>query len=66
MRIIIITFILGLALGFQGCTQKQETIDDDQEIVVEDNAKNVQEEQTKEEDEKHMDDPADILQDLTF
>lgn len=58
--------ILGLAPGFQGCTQKEETIEDDQDIVIEDKAEDVQEEETKEEDQKHMDDPADIMQDLTF
>lgn len=58
--------VLGLSLGFLGCPQKDAPIDDDQDIVIEDNAENVQEEETKEEDEKHMDDPGDILQDLTF
>ncbi|MGB7291323.1 MAG: hypothetical protein WBD99_04040 [Thermodesulfobacteriota bacterium] len=66
MKTIIIMFILGLSLGFLGCTQKDEPIDDDQEIVIEDNAENVQEDEKNDEDEKHMDDPADVLQDLTF
>jgi hypothetical protein len=66
MRTIIIMVVLGLSLGFLGCPQKDEPIDDDQDIVIEDNAENVQEEERKEEDEKHMDDPGDILQDLTF
>jgi hypothetical protein len=66
MRTIITMFILGFALGFQGCTQKEEASDDDREIVIKDNAETVYEEEPKEEDEKHMDDPADILQDLTF
>ncbi|HEX9666233.1 MAG TPA: hypothetical protein VGA95_06695 [Thermodesulfobacteriota bacterium] len=66
MRTIIITFILGLALGIVGCSQKDEPIEDDKEIVVDDNTDNSEEEETKDEDEKHIDDPADILQDLTF
>jgi hypothetical protein len=35
--------------------------------VTDDNAENVQEEEEKKDkDEKHVDDPADVLQDLTF
>lgn len=59
-------FILGLSLGFLGCTHKDEPEDEDQEIVIDDNAQNVQEEQNSDKDEKHVDDPADVLQDLTF
>lgn len=66
MRTIVIVAILGLALGFLGCTQKEETTEDDQESIVEDNTNNSEEQETNSEDEKHMDDPADILQDLTF
>jgi hypothetical protein len=66
MRTIIIMFVLGLALGFQGCTQKEETIEDDQEIIVNDNAENVQKDNAKEEDEKHLDNPAEIMEDLIF
>jgi hypothetical protein len=67
MKTIIIMFILGLSLGFLGCTHKDEPVDEDQEIVTDDNAENVQEEEEKKDkDEKHVDDPADVLQDLTF
>ncbi len=66
MKTIIMMFILGLSLGFLGCTHKDEPVDEDQEIVIEDNAENVQEEEKNDEDEKHVDDPADVLQDLTF
>ena len=66
MRTIKIMVALGLSLGFLGCPRKDQPIDDDQDIVIEDNTENVQEEETNEEDEKHMDDPGDILQDLTF
>ncbi len=66
IRTIIITVVFGLALGFSGCTQKEEATDHDQEGVVEYNTEDVDEEEVQEVDEKHMDDPADILQDLTF
>ena len=59
-------FILGLALGFQGCTQKEEPVEDDQEIIVDDKAENVQEEDVKEGNEKHIENPADIMEDLIF
>jgi hypothetical protein len=66
MRTIIIISILGLALGFLGCTQNQETTESDQEFLVEDGTENTQEEETKEEDGKHIDDPAEVLEDLIF
>ena len=66
MKTIIIMFVLGLSLGIVGCSQKDEPIEDDKEIVVDDNTDNSEEEESKDEDEKHIDDPADILQDLTF
>lgn len=66
MRTILIIGILGLVLGFLGCTQKEETTEDDQEITVEDNAKDSEGREITEEDEKHIDDPADMLQELTF
>ena len=66
MKTFIIMFILGLSLGFLGCTNKDEPVDEDQEIVIDDNAQNVQEEEKNDEDEKHVDDPADVMQDLTF
>lgn len=66
IRTIMIAVVLGLALGFPGCTHKEDATDGDRESVVEDNADKVDEEEAQEVDEKHMDDPADILQDLTF
>lgn len=67
IRTIIITVVFGLALGFSGCTQKEEATDhDDQDGVVEYNSEDADEEEAQEVDEKHMDDPADIIQDLTF
>jgi hypothetical protein len=66
MKTIIMMFILGLSLGFLGCTHKDEPVDEDHETVIEDNPENVQEEEKNDKDEKHVDDPADVLQDLTF
>jgi hypothetical protein len=39
--------ILGLALGFIGCTQKEEPTEDDQESLVEDNTKNLKKERPR-------------------
>ena len=66
MRIIIISVVFGIALGFSGCTQKEEATDHDQDGVVEYNSEDVDEGEAQDVDEKHVDDPADILQDLTF
>ena len=66
MKTIIMMFILGLSLSFLGCAHKDEPVDEDHETVTDDNAENVQEEEKNDKDEKHVDDPADVLQDLTF
>lgn len=66
VRAIIISIVFGIALGFPACTQKEEPVEDDQEIIVDDNAENAQEDDANEGDEKHLENPADIMEDLIF
>lgn len=66
MRTIIISIVFGIALGFPGCTQKEGSVEDDQEIIVDDNTENVQEDDTNDGDEKHLENPANIMEDLIY
>lgn len=66
MKAIILMFVLGLGLGLLGCPQKDETIEDEQEVLQEDDAGDVEEQENSEQDGKHVDDPAEVLEDLIF